>query len=417
MFQSIKGQLLFVSCFLASLLPPAALSQTPLGIELQLNGQYDTATDLDLAASPSGTFTAVWSQAPDPTQGLQEVVARTFGPTRRSSAETKLITASIPYHVILFPTLSPTTSGGWALFYSQSRPDGYRQLFGSLFSPSGASLGARFRVSDPARSLADVRAVASLSTGGYFVLAEDDLCPGCQFPLHHLFARTLDASGEPTSPYFQVDTNPLRTAFSGVKSLSADASGTTVVVWEGEPQRFDPTQTAILIQRFSSTGQRFGGSFLVTKPSSAKVLAPSIAVNPAGDFIVVWQYQLDPNTPRSLHARHFSKDAKPLGQEFVVEADSVADAIVPSIASDSRGNYAVAWTSYGSPYCPSVKGRLYRPDDTPVGPAFYLSSGTNTCDQFPKVAFGPNRTFAAAWIRTLDDGGSDIYAAMFQVNP
>ena len=94
-----------------------------------------------------------------------------------------------------------------------------------------------------------------------------------------------------------------------------------------------------------------------------------------------------------------------------------ADAIVPSIASDSRGNYVVVWTSYGSPYCPAVKGRLYRPDDTPAGPAFYLSSGTNTCDQFPKVAFGPNGTFAAAWIRTLDDGGSDIYASMFRINP
>ncbi len=209
----------------------------------------------------------------------------------------------------------------------------------------------------------------------------------------------------------------LRAGFCGAKSLGADASGNTVVVWEGEPQLFDSTQTAIPAQRFSSTGQRLGGSFLVTKPNSATVLSPSVAVNPAGDFVVVWQYQPDPNTPRSLHARHFSKDAKPLGQEFVVEADSVADAIVPSIASDSRGNYVVVWTSYGSPYCPSVKGRLYRPDDTPAGPAFSLSSSTNTCDQFPKVAFGPNGTFAAAWIRTLDDGGSDIYASMFRINP
>ena len=189
------------------------------------------------------------------------------------------------------------------------------------------------------------------------------------------------------------------------------------MVWEGVPQLFDFQSTAILAQRFSPTGRRLGASFLVTKPSSATVLEPSVGVNPGGDFIVVWQYQPDPNTPRSLHARHFSKDAKPMGQEFIVEADSVADAIVPSIAADSRGNYVVAWTSYPTPYCTVVKGRLYRPDDTPAGPAFDLSSSTNTCDQFPKIAFGPNGTFAAAWIRTLDDGGSDVYAAMFRVNP
>jgi hypothetical protein len=249
------------------------------------------------------------------------------------------------------------------------------------------------------------------------VLAEDDLCPGCQFPLHHLFARILGASGQPTSPYFQVDNNPLRTGICGAKGLGADAAGNAVVVWEGRPQLLFSTQAAILAQRFSPGGQRLGDSFLVAKPGSETVRAPSVSVNQDGDFVVVWQYQPDPNTPRSLHARHFSKDAKPLGQEFVTEADSVADAIVPSIASDSQGNYVIVWTSYATAYCPSVKGRLYRPDDTPAGPAFNLSSGTGTCDQFPKVAFGPNGTFAAAWIRSLDDGGSDIYAATFKVSP
>ena len=390
--------------------------QSPVGSESRLNSQDGNVFDLDVTSGVDGIFTVVWSQAADPYNGPQQIVARRFQ-SPRNSGELTLVRGAIPDRVLELPRVAPSLGGGWVLFYSKTRPDGYEQLFGSRFSQQGSALGPRFQISEPLKSTAKVHAATILRQDGYFVLAEDDLCPGCQFLLHHLFARILDANGQPTSPYFQVDTNPLRAGFCGAKSLGADASGNTVVVWEGEPQLFDSTQTAILAQRFSSTGQRLGGSFLITKPNSLTVLSPSVAVNPAGDFVVVWQYQPDPNTPRSLHARHFSKDAKPLGQEFVIEADYVSDAIFPSIASDSRGNYVVVWTSYGSPYCPSVKGRLYRPDDTPAGPSFYLSSGTGTCDQFPKVAFGPNGTFAAAWIRTLDDGGSDIYASMFRINP
>lgn len=394
----------------------AALGQSSLGPEIRLNSQSGIVFDLDVSAGSDGVFTTVWTHAADPFQGFQQIMARRY--TRGgASSEMSLVRAALPYRVIELPRVVPGAGGDWTIFYSQSLPNGYEEIFGSRFSSQGSHLGSRFQVSPGPKSTAQVHAVARLPSDGYFVLSEDDLCLSCQAPLHHVFARVLTADGSPSSPYFLVDTETSRTGFCGAKSLGSDALGNVVAVWEAQPPVVEPKQTSIVAQRFSSSGLRLASTFLITKPSSAIVFSPSVSVNPAGDFVVVWQYQPDPNTPRSLHARHFSKDAKPMGQEFVVEADSVADAIVPSIASDSRGNYVVVWTSYTTAYCPSVKGRLYRPDDTPAGPAFYLSSGPGTCDQFPKVAFGPNGTFAAAWIRLLDDGGSDIYASMFKVVP
>ncbi len=291
------------------------------------------------------------------------------------------------------------------------------ESWGSRFSREGSALGAHFGVTRFLASFSDLRAVASIPTGGYFVLAEDDLCPTCQFSFHHLFVRVLDSKGRYVSPYFLVDTVKQRPSFSGTKSLGVDLAGNAVVVWMTLP---DPTvlkQTAILCQRFSPTGQRLGDTFLVSRPTSAGQLSPSVAVNPGGDFVAVWQYQPDPHTPRSLRARHFSKDGKPVGDEFIVEADSVADSVIPSIAADPQGNYVVVWTSYGSPFCTSVKGRLFHPDDKPAGPSFYLSSGTDSCDQSPKVAFGPQGAFAAVWERFVDTGGFDIYAAIFRASP
>ena len=236
---------------------------------------------------------------------------------------------------------------------------------------------------------------------------------------HHLFARILDSFGQPVTPYFLVDTDKdkVRAGLSGAKSLGVDAAGNAVVVWETQPDVIVPEQTAILGQRFSPDGERLGNTFRINRPGPGIQILPSVAVNPGGDFVAVWQYQPDEHTPRSLRARHFSKDGKPMGEEFVVEADSITDRVAPSIAADPQGNYVVVWTSDGPHFCTSVKGRLFRPDDKPAGPSFYLSSRADFCDEFPRVAFGPQGTFAAVWERSAGIGESDIYAAVFRAGP
>jgi len=406
---------------IASLVPLGAVAQSALGPELRLNIQQGSELEPDLTSGADGVFTAVWIHAPDPTQGPQDINARRFTKSGLNPRELTLVRASAPEHAVDLPAITPDPAGGWNLFYTQDDPLGYRKVLEARFFRNGSPNGPRLLVSEPPPSVADLHAAASLPGGGSIFLTEDDLCIGCRKPGHHLFARVLGQAGEALTPYFLIDLIDAmtdRASFTGAKSLGVDAKGNIIVVWETQPDVVFPKQTAILGQRFSSAGERSGSPFPINDPGPGVQFAPSVAVNPGGDFIVVWQSQPDSNTPRSLRARHFSKTGKPMGQEFVVEADPGKDAIFPSIASDPRGNYVVVWTSYAFVECPSVKGRLYRPDDTPAGPAFSLSSSTHTCDQFPKVAFGPDGTFAAAWIRLGGgDFTSDIYASIFRVTP
>ena len=400
-----------------SLTSLSAHAQSPLGSEFRVNSQTGTELEPDIASGPDGVFTTVWIHAPDPSEGPQNINARRFSLSGQTSEELTLVEASAPYHAVDLPKVTPDSRGGWTLFYSQYHPDGYRQILASRFSRVGSARGSHFVVSKPLPSFADLHAVVSTPSGGYFFLSEDDLCPGCRRPSHHLFARVLDPRGGYSSPYFLVDTDKVRVSFSGAKSLGVDAAENAVVVWETQPDVIVPEQTAILGQRFSPAGERLGNTFRINRPGPGIQILPSVAVNPGGDFVVVWQYQPDPHTPRSLRARHFSKEGKPVGDEFIIEADSVADSVIPSIAADPQGNYVVVWTSYGSPFCTSVKGRLFRPDDKPAGPSFYLSSGTDSCDQSPQVAFGPQGAFAAVWERFVDTGGFDIYATIFRAGP
>jgi hypothetical protein len=402
-------------CALIVLTAVSAQAQSPVGLEFRVNSQSINAFDPDIAAGLDGVFTVVWPHANDPSEGPEEVTAREFSSKGHDSLEFNLVEGSVPFHTIDLPKVAPAPRGGGALFYTQSRPTGDRQILESRFLDDGSSPGSPFVVSKPLPSIADLHAVASLPSGGYFIIAEDDLCPGCRYPQPHIFARVLGPMGRYVSSYFLVDTDTSRASFSGARSLGVDAAGHAVVVWETQQRVVVPKQTTILGQRFSPTGKRLADSFLVSKPGVGMNVLPSVAVHPAGDFVVVWQFQPDADTPRSVHGRRFSKSGAPVGEEFVIEADPVADSIVPSIAGDSQGNFVVVWTSFGPSFCPSVKGRLYHPDGTPFGPSFPLASSADSCDEQPQVAFGPDGIFGVVWTRDLDDGGSDIYAALFKV--
>jgi hypothetical protein len=404
-----------VICGLAGLAASSAQAQSPIGSEFLVNSQSTNAFDPDIAAGPDGAFTVVWPHADDPSTGPEALTARQFSILGPTSGEINLVAAWIPNSVVDYPKIIIDPKGGWTLFYSQYRFNGYRQVLASRFSRNGSPSGTPFVVSKPLPSFADLHAASRLPSGGYFILTDDDLCPGCRVPRHHLFARVLGLKGGYASPYFLVDTNTARASFSGAKSLGVDATGQAVVVWETQPDVIVPNHTVVLGQRFSSTGARLGDLFFANKQASGFQRAPSVAVHPAGDFVVVWEDYPDVNAPHSVRGQRFSKGGKPVGDEFVVAADPSGDSVFPSIAGDSQGNFVVVWTNYDSPFCPVVKGRLYHPDGTPFGAAFPLASSTDSCDELPQVAFGPDGVFGAVWTRDLDDGGSDIFAALFRV--
>jgi hypothetical protein len=398
----------------------SAQAQSPLGGETRLSlGTDQFQNDARLAAGADGEFTVAWTTYNDPEAGPEAVVVDRFSSTGQSFRPVRVGDSSIPDYTIFSPIAAPVDGGGFSLFYTQSRPDGFSRVFGRSFSRQQIAEGARFIVSKPLPSASFLSAAAPLPSGGFFIVAEDNLCPiPCHDQVrHHLFVRALNARGRHASPYIQVDIDDRRFPSTGAKSLAVDATGTATVVWAAFSNSPDPQQTAVLAQRFSSQGERKGGTFLVNEPSTGKQISPSVAANPNGDFEVVWQYQPDSSTPRSIRGRRFSRTGKQLDQEFVVVADEVADSLSPSIAADAQGNFVVVWTDVELPFCPFVKGRLFRSDGRPVGPAFFLTATTDNCDEGPQVAFGPQGVLAATWRRDLDSGGFDIYAARFLASP
>ncbi len=93
-------------------------------------------------------------------------------------------------------------------------------------------------------------------------------------------ARVYDSSGTPIGPPFSVDPSG---DYSGA---AADADGNFIVAWQG-PDFGDLTG-----RRFDPTGQPDGSTFALNQtPFDRSGIAfnhPDIAVDPNGDFVVVW---------------------------------------------------------------------------------------------------------------------------------
>src|SRR3954466_7435823 len=132
-----------IACFVGS-----AHAQSPLGPEFRVNTKLGTELGADINAGPDGVFAVGWLDYVDVDQGPEYIAARRFTSSGREFGELRLLEFSVDNDPVLEQRIVPLQSG-FSLFYSQSRPDGARRIFGSRFTKTGSAIGSRFVVSQP----------------------------------------------------------------------------------------------------------------------------------------------------------------------------------------------------------------------------------------------------------------------------
>src|SRR5262249_48945766 len=86
-----------------------------------------------------------------------------------------------------------------------------------------------------------------------------------------------------------------------------------------------------------------GNEFRVHEPSLAgSQTAPAIAMNAAGQYIVVWQHQVAGN-PSHIETKRFTISAAVGGQFAGSLLPAGQQDVEPAVAIDQDGNYVIAW--------------------------------------------------------------------------
>lgn len=162
--------------------------------------------------------------------------------------------------------------------------------------------------------------------------------------LDEIYARLFTSDGTPRGPEFQV--NELWTHIQDHPRVAMREDGSFIVTWESywiEKTGF----VGISARIFDQNGVAQGSEFLVNQYVDDYQGNPDIAMDRAGNFVIVWESYGQDGDGYGIFARRYSQNGQALGTEFQINVFQENDQMQPAIAMDSQGHFAIAWTSYG----------------------------------------------------------------------
>ncbi len=187
-----------------------------------------------------------------------------------------------------------------------------------------------------------------------------------------VYTRLFDGNNNPLTPEIQVNTYTIGNQSDG--TIAMDADGDFVVVWASDGQDPDGS-SGIYGQRFDSMGRKLGTEFRVNSNTPNDQVTPGVAMDAAGNFVVVWATQGQTlGYSYDIHAQLYNYGGNRVGSEFLVNManDPGRDGWEqhPAVAMNSSGEFIVAWEDVTHVYNgveadTEIWGRLFNPDGTP----------------------------------------------------
>ncbi len=226
-----------------------------------------------------------------------------------------------------------------------------------------------------------------------------------------VFARRYDASGNPLSAEFQV--NQYTTGHQYGPRIAMNPAGDFIVVWTSEHQ--DAQSSSIIARRYDNAGTPIGGEFRVNTHEANFQQDPDLALDPAGRAIVVWQSNAQDGSGMGVYGQRFDASGNGLGPEFNVNAFTPSDQrrprVVAGLGGFDPGEFAVIWQSSGEDGSDAgVYAQHFDLTGRRSGVELRVNEFTAGFQGYPTLAAQPNGQFVAAWQSDGNDG-SDLGVA------
>jgi len=178
-----------------------------------------------------------------------------------------------------------------------------------------------------------------MSGSGEFVVTWDSYQQGGQLFYDDVYARRFDGNAVPRASEFRVNSHTNDVQY--FSSVGMDDSGNFVVVWQG----WNPLSGGTIAgRRYNSAGVLQGDEYRVSAISFEYPSSATVAMNPAGEFVVAWQNQVEyASLQFKTIAQRFHADATPQGANFQVNSALGYWPKLPAPAVDDLGKFVVVW--------------------------------------------------------------------------
>ena len=286
------------------------------------------------------------------------------------------------------------------------------------FDASAVPSGLQFQVNTYITQNQVAPAVASDGLGNFVVVWQSYGSSGTDASYSSVQGQRYDSAGNPVGAEFQANTYTTLTQYT--PAVASDSQGNFVVVWSsGGASAGDTASYSIQARRYLANGTPVAGEFQINSYTNGDQSFPAVSIDGAGRFVVAWRSLGSSGTDvagTSIQARRFDANGDPQGAEFQVNTYTTSDQSAPTVTADAQGNFVVAWASHGSSGTDasaySSQAQRYLANGAALGGQFQVNSYTTSYQDAPDVASDSRGNFVVAWHSVGSDGTDNSFLSI-----
>jgi hypothetical protein len=234
------------------------------------------------------------------------------------------------------PSISMDAAGNFVIVWYDLRNANW-DIYYQRYNDAGTALGVNTKVNDDTEGASQEHPSISMDPAGNFVIVWSDNRNNNYDIYYQRYTSTGGALGVNTK--VNDDTGSFK---QWDPSISMDAAGNFVVVWQDERN----VNRDIYYQRYTSTGGALGVNTKINDDAgNADQIAPSILIDVTGNFVIVWHDFRNANW--DIYYQRYTSTGGTLGVNTKVNDDAGTEwQFYPSISMDVTGNFVIVWQDF-----------------------------------------------------------------------
>ncbi|MBN2087902.1 hypothetical protein JW758_06175 [Candidatus Peregrinibacteria bacterium] len=192
-------------------------------------------------------------------------------------------------------------------------------------------------------------------------------------------------------------------------TIAIDNSDNTILAWQAKGEK----SYEIMFQKFDNYGIPVGFPKRANRYRPNDQQNPRIAMGKDGDYVMVWQSYQQDGSGTGIYGRHFSADGKKISDEFRANTFLIGNQSNPDIAMNEAGQYVIVWMSEGqNGFLKDIHAQIFNSEGEKIGKEIKVSSGERRIEDSPSVAIDRKGNFMVVWQGYKNDDWN-IYGQIF----
>lgn len=289
------------------------------------------------------------------------------------------------------PSVAMDSDGNYVVVWHSWSQVSSWGVFGQRYDNQGNEVGAEFQVNSFTTYQQRNPSVAMNDDGDFVVVWDSNIQDGSNYGV---YAQLYDNTANVVKSEFPV--NSETSSNQRFADVAMDDAGNFVVVWTSSFQ--DNSSNGIYGQRFDNSGSKSGSEFIVNSHTTNDQQYPAIAIESNGDFVVVWESNGQDNSLQGVYGKRFTAIGGEIGSEFSVNTFTTGNQRTADIAMDDDGDFVVVWQSYQQDGdADGVYAQRYDKDGLTVDSEFRVNTESTNAQNNPRVAMNDDGDFVVSW--------------------